>query len=145
MINITLHSWSLCPTSPPPPATKGRGLGQCFFGGTDPVGVGVSVKFLVCSATRLPFEIFWWQSNCRTGRDNLSRTRMTTLELFFLLLSLVIFWKWLYMRWYCVHSVIQSNTPWNILMILCRDVEHDKTQCYVLEWQLSFFYVFFIF
>ena len=68
--------------------------------------------------------------NCRIGPDDPSHTRMTTLELCLELPPIVIFDSD-----YALIScpLCKSNILWNILMILGRDIENDKTLCHVLE------------
>ena len=61
----------------------------------------------------------------------MSRTKMTTLAFFLLALSPFVIFDSDYELIRC--QLCELNTLWNILMLLGRDVEQDKTTCHVQE------------
>ena len=61
-------------------------------------------------------------------------TRLTTLALLLLELSPFV----LFEKDSC--PLFNLNTLWNILMVLCRNVEQDQTMCRIQEWQLCLSY-----
>ena len=79
----------------------------------------------------MEFDGTW--EKCRTGLW-LSHTRMTTLPFLLLALSPFVIFGSDYAVILC--PLCMSITPWNIFMILSRNVEQDKTTCRVQEWQL---------
>ena len=93
-------------------------------------------RFRVRSVTRIPSGIFWWYlvEQGRTGQDDMSHTRMTTLPFLLLALSPFVIFDSDYALISC--PPCKSNTLWNILMILGRNVEQDKWTCRLQEWQL---------
>ena len=94
------------------------------------------LQFRVRSITWIPFGIDHETSQlCRTGHDDVSLTRMTTL---IFILSLVISPWWFQMQ-FCVCSVTWKPFG-KIVMILHIYVEQVMMMCRVQEWQLSFLY-----
>ena len=75
---------------------------------------------------------------CRTGPDNMWRTRMTTLPFLLLALSPFVMSDSDYPLISC--PLCKSNTHWNIFMILVRNVEQDQATCCIQEWQLCLSY-----
>ena len=71
---------------------------------------------------------------CRTGHDDVSRTRMTPLAL---ILSELFPLDGFRCNFCPLHN---WNTLWNIIMILYSYVEQVMTMCRVQEWQLSLSY-----
>ena len=67
-----------------------------------------------------------WQK-CRTGPDDVSRTRMTTLPFLLLVLCPFVMSDSDYPLISC--PLCKSKTLWNIFMILGRNVEQDQTTC----------------
>ena len=87
-------------------------------------------RFRVRSVTWIPFGIFWgYLAECRTGPDDVSRTRMTTLPFLLLLLSSSVIFDNDNPLFSC--PLCKSKTLWNIFMILGRNVEQDQTTCCV--------------
>ena len=119
-----------------PPTTKAGGRGgvgwgtYCFWDG---VSVGVGIKLLVRSVTWIPFGIFWWYL---VDQDKMT-CRIQDWQLW-----LSYFWSYhplFYLKkiW-C--PLCNSNTLWNISMVLGRNVEQDQTTCRIQEWQLCLSY-----
>ena len=79
-----------------------------------------------------PLEYFddTWQK-CRTGPDNVSCTRMTTLPFLLLALSPFVIFDSDNPLISC--PLCKSKTLWNIFMILGRNIEQDQTTCLVQE------------
>ena len=85
-------------------------------------------KIMSALSLQYPLEYFngTWQK-CKSGPEDLSRTRMTTLP--FLLLVLSPFVTFDSDNPLISSPLCKSNTLWNIFMILGRNVEQDQ------EWQ----------
>ena len=79
-----------------------------------------------------PLEYFdgTWQK-CRTGPDDMLRTRMTTLP--FLCLALSPFVIFDGDNPLISYPLYKSKTLWNISMILSRNIEQDQMTCCVQE------------
>ena len=78
-----------------------------------------------------PFVLLETWQKCRTGPDDVLRTRMTILSFLLLALSPFVIFdsdKPLISCPFC-----KSKTLWNIFMILGRNVEQDQTMCCVQE------------
>ena len=69
--------------------------------------------------------------NVRTGLEDVSCKRMTTLPFLLLALSPFVIFDSDYALILC--PLFKSNTLWNIFMILGRNVEQDKITCHVQE------------
>ena len=67
---------------------------------------------------------------CRTGPDDVSRTRLTTLPFLLLALSPFVMSDSDYPLILC--PLCKSKTLWNIFMILGSNVEQDQTTCCAL-------------
>ena len=100
---------------------------------TDPVGVGVNVgvKLLVCCNLNT-----LWNILMILGR-NVDQDEMTChIQDWQLWLS----YFWSYHPLFCLKKIscplCNSNTLWNISMVLGRNVEQDQTTCPIQEWQL---------
>ena len=82
--------------------------------------------FRVSTVTRILFWIFWWYLvEMRTGRDDMSHKRMTTLPFLLLTLSPFVIFDSDYALILC--PLCKLNTLWNILMILGSNEEQDQT------------------
>ena len=92
---------------------------------------GFSNRFRVRFVTRKPFGIFCWHLIEITGRDDVLRTRTTTLPVLLLGLSPFVIFDIDYALILC--PLCKLNTLWNICIIIRRNVEHDKTMCSVQE------------
>ena len=79
-----------------------------------------------------PLEYFYdiWLK-CRTGPDNVSCTRMTTLPFLLLALSPFVMSDSVYPLILC--PLCKSKTLWNIFMLLGRNVEQDQMTCCIQE------------
>ena len=87
--------------------------------------------------TWIPFGIYNHDTSqlCRTGHEDVLRTRMTTLSLSYFLSYFPLMVSDLIS---C--SLHHLKTIWNIIMILHSYVEQVMTMCHVQDWQLSFLY-----
>ena len=88
------------------------------------------IDFSSALSLEYPLEYFdgTWQK-CRTGLDDVSRSRMTTLPFLLLALSPFVMSNSDYSLISCLLS--KSKTIWNIFMILGRNVEQDQATCRV--------------
>ena len=89
----------------------------------------------LCFVTLIPFGSFDGILNeCRTGRDDVSRTRITNLPFLLLALSPFVIFDSDYAL--ISYPLCKSNTLWNIIRIIDKHAEQDKTTCREQEWQL---------
>ena len=81
-------------------------------------------------------KIFWnifmiLFMKCKTGPDDVSRTRITTLPFLLIVLSPFVIFDSDYTLILC--PLCKSKTLWNIFMILHGNVEQDQMMCHVQE------------